>query len=92
MEANTIKQTEIKKKLKKAYLTRTRKLLETKALYKITHQRDKHQRTMHIALNPRKDIDILYVSRKEGGIGLDNIGDCVDLLTQGFEVYIKKKN
>ena len=32
---------------------------------------------MHKTLHPRDDIDILYVSRNEGGRGLASIEDCV---------------
>ena len=41
------------------------------------------------ALNPRDDIDRLYVSRKEGGRGLANIEDCVDASIQRLEDYIE---
>ena len=34
--------------------------------------------TMHKALNPRDDVDRLYVSRKEGGRRLTNTEDSVD--------------
>ena len=34
--------------------------------------------TMNKVLNPRDDIDRLYVSRKEGGRGLASIEDSVD--------------
>ena len=35
---------------------------------------------MHKALDPRDDVDILYVSRKEGERGLASIEDSVDLM------------
>ena len=34
--------------------------------------------TMHKELHLRDDVDRLYVSRKEGGRGLDSIEDSVD--------------
>ena len=45
---------------------------------------------MHKALHPRDDVDILYVSRKEGGRGLTGIQDSVDAAIQWLEDYIKK--
>ena len=45
---------------------------------------------MHKALNPRDDIDRLYVSRKDGGKWLANIEDSVDALIQRPEDYIEK--
>ena len=47
--------------------------------------------TMYKALHPRDDIDRLYVSRKEGRRGLDNIKDNVHAPTRAFEDYIKKE-
>ena len=46
--------------------------------------------TMHKAVHPRDDVDRLYVSRKEGGIGLASIEDSVDASIQRFEDYIEK--
>ena len=46
--------------------------------------------TMHKALHPRDDVDRLYVSRKEGGRGLDSIEDTVDASIQRLEDYIEK--
>ena len=46
--------------------------------------------TMHEALHPRDDIDRLYVSKKEGGIGLASIKDSVDASIQRLEDYIQK--
>ena len=43
--------------------------------------------TMHKALHPRDDADILHVSRKEGGRGLASIEDSVDASIQRFEDY-----
>ena len=44
---------------------------------------------MHKALHP-KDVDRLYVSRKEGGRGLTSIEDTVDASIQLLEDYIEK--
>ena len=46
--------------------------------------------TMHKALHPRDDADILYVSRKEGGRGLASIEDSVDASIRWLEHYIEK--
>ena len=45
--------------------------------------------TMHKALDPRDDVDRLYVSRKEGGTGLASIEDNADALIQRLEDYIE---
>ena len=45
---------------------------------------------MHKALHPWDDVDRLYVSRKEGGIGLASIEDSVDVLIQRLKDYIQK--
>ena len=45
--------------------------------------------TMHKALHPR-DVDRLYISRKEGGRGLASIEDSVDASIQRLEDYIEK--
>ena len=119
LEADTIKQEEMKEKILKEYLRRTRKLLETK-LYcknfvkrintwavplvrysgpflkwtreelKQIDQRTKNRMTMHKALHLRKDVDRLYVSRKEGGRGLASIEDSVDESRRRLEDYIEK--
>ena len=46
--------------------------------------------TMHKELNPRDEVDRLYVSRKEGGRGLASIEDTVDASIQPLEDYIEK--
>ena len=119
MEADTIKQVEMKDKIQKEYLRRTRKLHETK-LYSRNHfkginnwavplvrysgpflkwtreelkqmdQRTRKLMTMHKALHPRDDVDILYVSRKEGRRGFACIDDIVDASIQRLEDYIQK--
>ena len=45
---------------------------------------------MHKALHPREDVDILYVSRREGGRGLTSIEDSVDASLQWLKDYIEK--
>ena len=45
---------------------------------------------MHKALHPRDDVDILYVSRKEGERGLASVEDSVDTSIQRLEDYIQK--
>ena len=43
-----------------------------------------------MTLNPRDDVDRLYVSRKEGGRGITSIEDTIDALIQWLEDYIEK--
>ena len=47
---------------------------------------------MHKALNPRDDVDRVYVSRKEEGRGLASIEDSVDASIQQLEDYIQKND
>ena len=44
--------------------------------------------TIYGALDPKSDVDRLYISRKEGGGGLISIEDCVELVIRGLEVYV----
>ena len=53
-------------------------------------QRTRKLMTMHKALYPRDDVDRLYVSRKDGEIGLASIEDSVDASIQRWEDYIQK--
>ena len=53
-------------------------------------QRTRKLINMHKTLQPRDDVDRLYVSRKEGGRGLTSIEDSVDASIQRFEDYIEK--
>ena len=46
--------------------------------------------TIQKTLNPRDDVDRLYVPRKEGGRGLASIEDSVNALMQRLEDYIEK--
>ena len=46
---------------------------------------------IHKALHLRDDVDILYVSRKEGGRGLTSNEDSVDVSIQRLEHYIQKR-
>ena len=41
--------------------------------------------TMHKALHPRDDVDRLYVTRKEGGIGFASVKDSVGASMQRLE-------
>ena len=45
---------------------------------------------MYKTLNPRDDVERLYVSRKEGGGGLAGIEDSVDASIERIEDYIGK--
>ena len=44
---------------------------------------------MYKELHSRKDIDWIYVSRRDGGRGLASIKDSVDLSIQWLEDYIE---
>ena len=50
---------------------------------------DKRTRKL-MTMHSRDDIDLLYVSRKEGGRRLDSIEDSVDASIQRVENYIEK--
>ena len=54
------------------------------------NQRSRKLKTMHKALNPRDDVDRLYISRKGRGKGLASIEDSVDASIQRLEDYIEK--
>ena len=45
--------------------------------------------TIYGALNPKSDVDKLYILRKEGGRGLISIEDCVELTRRDLEVYVR---
>ena len=45
---------------------------------------------MNKALHPYDDVDILYISRREGGRGLVSIADSIDASIQRLEDYIEK--
>ena len=47
--------------------------------------------TMHKALHPSDDVYRLYVSRREGGRGLDSIKDNNDISIKRLEDYIEKR-
>ena len=53
-------------------------------------QRTRKLMTTHKALHSRDDVDRIYVSRKEGGRGLDSIEDSVDASIQRPGDYIQK--
>ena len=104
LEADNIKQVEMKVKIK-----RTRKLLETKlysrnlikgintwavALIRYSGQflkwtKERKLMIMHKTLNPRDHDDRLYVSRKDVGRGLSIIEVSVDTSIQRLKDYIK---
>ena len=43
--------------------------------------------TIYGAIQPKSDVERLYIPRKEGGRGLISIKDCVELAIRGLEVY-----
>ena len=119
LEAGTIKQVQMKNKIRKEYLRRTRKLLQIKRSsrnhikrintwvvplvrysgpflrwirdkLKQMDRRTRKLMTMHKALQPRDDVDRLYVYRMEGGRGLPNTEDSVDASMQLLKEYIEK--
>ena len=45
---------------------------------------------MHKTLHPRDDIDRLYMSRKEGERGFDNIKDCFDGSIKNLRTSLKR--
>ena len=44
--------------------------------------------TIHGALDPKSDVDRLYIPRKKGGRGLISIEDIIELAVRGLEVYV----
>ena len=44
--------------------------------------------TIYEALQPKSDVDRLYIPRKEAVRGLISIEDCVELEIRGLEVYV----
>ena len=44
--------------------------------------------TIYGALQPRSDVDRIYVRRKEGAEGLISIENCVELAIRGLKVYV----
>ena len=54
-------------------------------------QRTRKLMTMHKALDPRNDVDRLYVSRKEGGRGFAGIEDSVESSIQRLQDYTEKR-
>ena len=44
--------------------------------------------TIYGVLNPKSDVDRLYIPRKDGGRGLIAIEDCEELAVRGLKVYV----
>ena len=44
--------------------------------------------TIHVALDPKSDVDRLYIPRKKGGRGLISIEDSFGLVVRGLEGYV----
>ena len=53
-------------------------------------QRTRKLMTMHMAIRDSKEVDRLYVTRKEGGGGVVSIQHSIDASIQRLEKYIKK--
>ena len=79
MEANTIKQLDLKEKM-----------IWTREELKQMDQRTRKLMTKHKALHPRDDNDGPYVPRKEGGRGYTSTEDSVDTPIRRLGNYIKK--
>ena len=106
LQADQIRYTHMKEKVKTKYLRKVRKVLETnlnggniikgKNTWAVSllrysaafidwncteltqlDRRNKKLMTMHNALHPKSNIDRLYISRKEGGRGLQGIEEAV---------------
>ena len=45
---------------------------------------------MYGALQPKSDVDRLYIHSKEGGRGLISIEDCAELIIRGLEEYVHR--
>ena len=45
---------------------------------------------MHNALHPKRNVDHLYIPRKEGGRGLQGVKETVKLTNLGLENYVKE--
>ena len=59
------------------------------------HRLDRKTRkllTMHGGLHPKSNVDGLYVPRKEGGRGLLNVEDTINLAVIGLERYVSNSN
>ena len=59
------------------------------------HQLDRKTRkllTMHGGLHPKSNVDRLYIPRKEGGRGLLNVEDVINLAVIGLERYVCNSN
>ena len=54
-------------------------------------QRTRKLMTMHKALDPRDNVDRLYVSRRKSERGLDSIEDSVDTSIQRLKDYKEKR-
>ena len=46
--------------------------------------------TMHNAIHSKGNVDRLYISRKEGGRGLQDVEEVVELTNLQLENYVKK--
>ena len=47
--------------------------------------------TIYGGLHPKSDVDRLYVPKKDGGRGLIETEDCVELKVRGLEVYVHRR-
>ena len=121
LQADQIKQKEMKERVGNEYKRRVRKLLETKlngqnvinaintwaiALLRysaaflgwtkeeVQHLDRKTRKllTMHGGLHPKSNVDRLYIPRKEGGRGLLNVEDVINLAVIGPERYVCNSN
>ena len=55
-------------------------------------QLDRKKRKLLTILHPKSDIDRLYIPRREGGRGLLNVEDVINLAVIGLERYVSNSN
>ena len=121
LQADQIKQKEMKERVGNEYKRRVRKLLETKlngqnvinaintwaisllrysaaflgwTKEEVQHLDRKTRKllTMHGGLHPKSSVDRLYIPRKEGGRGLLNVEDVINIAVIGLERYVCNSN
>lgn len=121
LEADKIKNTEMKSKVRTEYLRRVRKILQSKLNggnlikgintwavsllryssafldWNVDELREMDRRTrklltMHGALHPKSNVCRIYMPRKDGGRGLLNVEETVNLEISGLNYYISNSN
>ena len=62
----------------------------TKAEVEQLDRRTRKLMTMHNALHPKRNVDRLYLPRKDGGRGLLGVEDTVHIATASLQRYVRK--